>query len=475
MRLLQPGEAAYEAALAALFHGEAAAASPAAVVQPATQEEVIAALAWARERALPVCVRSGSHSRFCARDGSLVLDASRFLGRITVAEGTVRLGAGATMGAVLEALAPHGLALSVGTHPTPGLGLVLQGGIGHLSRSQGLTLDRIREIHGVRPADGAPFAINAQGWIGPPPPDGGDPARLWTLLRGAAPFLAVVTEVVLEPLPRVPLQVQRALHRLEDLEAVLSTAERLPRGCSCSLVLAHRPDAPGAAALSFAVACDEGGRSALAQLRGNWTAAGAAPALAGPWLLEVAGLEGCPPFDLPRGDGSTPEPPPPASDRRGRDRTQIFSLLLPAGRVAQGLAERLRRAAAAAPNRSCRIDLQHLGGAVAAVPPMASAFAGRSAEWSVVITALWAADDHAMATLAADWAEACFLELEPLACGLYITERHPEASLAERELRLAFGAHLESLRALRGAWDPEGVLPPLLKNACAMGGPEGSS
>lgn len=99
----------------------------------------------------------------------------------------------------------------------------------------------------------------------------------------------------------------------------------------------------------------------------------------------------------------------------------------------------------------------------------------RSAEWSVLITALWEADDHAMATLAADWAEACFLDLEPLACGLYITERHPEASLAERELRLAFGEHLESLRAWRGAWDPEGMLPSLLKNACAMGGPEGSS
>ena len=437
LRVLKPDSPAYEACLAELANGAAAAAQPAAIVQPRNTAEVGAAMAIAQREGLSLSVRGGGHSRFCAQTGSLMLDLASNLNQIRVQGDQVWVQGGACMGSLLNTLATAGRMIPVGTHATPGFGLLTMGGVGHLSRSLGLTLDAVQELKGIR-ADGVPFVASAQT----------DDSDLWALLRGGAVFLAVITEATLRTFPRRRLQVQRCLQPLESLEAELAAAEALPRQAACSFILGVPPGEQGAAVLRFAVAAEE--HAPCLQPLGQPN---------GAWSQVVGGLEELPAFELPARDGSIPSLPA-AGDRHQRARTWVYSISLPRGRVA-ALAQVLQQALSAAPNRDCRVDLQHVGGADGDVPIGATAYRGRHAEWSIVITAVWAARDITDGKQARTWAEAVFDALVPLANHYYIVQRHPGTERYATELCLAYGPMLEPLRSRKRAWDPHNKLPSL--------------
>ena len=437
--LLRPGNSAYETCLAGLHNGSAAAGQPALIVQPRNEAELIEAIQQAQQRGLSISVCSGSHSAHCARQGTLMLDLSQSMARITPHGDRVTLQGGASMGALLHTLAPQGRMVPVGTHATPGFGLLTMGGIGHLSRSLGLTLDHVESLRGVT-AQGEPFTSSAT------EPD----QELWTLLRGGAIFLAVISEATLRTAPRQPLRLARRLQSLEELDALLSRAEALPPQAACSFILGVPPDADSPQALSYAVAAEAYAEllAPLEQQPGTWT--------------QIShGLEELADFELPRLDGSIPPLPPASSDRHQRMRTKVYSISLPRGQVAP-LAAALRSAMAEAPNRDCRIDLQHVGGVDGDVPVDASAYRGREAEWSVVITAVWPPQEAEAGRAAGAWADACFDALLPLANHYYIVQRHPGTNRYAQELTLAYGPVLEALRRRKQALDPQGLLPELL-------------
>ena len=157
---LHQGESAYEETLAGVFNGDASASHPACIAQPGDEQEVAFFIRQARDQNRPLRVRSGGHSRFCSGDGALMLDLAAHWRAVSVSGDLVRVQGGCGVGAVLQALAPHGRMLPVGTHATPGFGLLTMGGLGHLSRSFGLTLDCVEVLRGVR-ADGERFEIRA--------------------------------------------------------------------------------------------------------------------------------------------------------------------------------------------------------------------------------------------------------------------------------------------------------------------------
>ena len=214
------------------------------------------------------------------------------------------------------------------------------GGVGHLSRSLGLTLDHVEELRGVT-TQGEPFTISADH------PD----RELRSLLRGGAIFCAVITEATLRTAPRSRLRLIRRLQDLDHLEALLTQAEALPRQAACSMILGVPPEASEAQLLSYAVAGEEQAE-ALAALARQPDA----------WIQTADGLDELADFELPNSDGSIPVPPPANGDRRRRMRTKVYSISLPRGQVV-ALAALLWQAMRDAPNRDCRIDLQHVGGA----------------------------------------------------------------------------------------------------------------
>jgi FAD/FMN-containing dehydrogenase len=435
--LLNPGEGAYEACLAGLHNGSAAADQPALIAQPRNEAELIEAIRLAGERGWPISVCSGSHSAHCARAGTLMLDLTQGMHRIEPRGERVWLQGGAAMGALVQALAPHGRMVPVGTHATPGFGLLTMGGVGHLSRSLGLTVDHVEELRGVT-AQGEPFTISADH------PD----RELWRLLRGGAVFLAVITEATLRTAPRNRLQLVRRLQDLDQLHTVLSQAEALPREAACSLILGVAPEASLPQVLSYAVA-SETNAGALSDLTRQPNV----------WIQSADGLEDLADFELPNADGTVPAPPP-QGDRHQRMRTKVYSISLPRGQVAE-LTALLQQAMRDAPNRDCRIDLQHVGGADGDVAIDATAYRGRQAEWSVVVTAVWPPQEVEGAEAAGHWADACFDALLPLANHYYIVQRHPGTIRYRQELELAYGPVLEALRRRKLELDPQGLLPAL--------------
>jgi FAD/FMN-containing dehydrogenase len=138
---------------------------PALIARCADVESVSRAVSFARERGLPLAVRGGGHNGagLGTCDDGVVIDLS-LLKDIDVdpRARTVRVGGGCTWGEVDSATGEHGLATPSGIISTTGVGgLTLGGGLGHLTRRFGLTIDNLLEAEMVL-ADGTTVRASAQ-------------------------------------------------------------------------------------------------------------------------------------------------------------------------------------------------------------------------------------------------------------------------------------------------------------------------
>ena len=142
---VEPGDFGYGRVRSTYMRGGA----PGLVIQPNDVAELVDALAFARDQEVPLAVRSGGHgiSGRSTNDGGIVIDLGK-LNTIEVLDEDkrlVRIGAGARWKDVAAALAPHGWALSSGDYGGVGVGgLATAGGIGWLVREHGLTIDHMR-------------------------------------------------------------------------------------------------------------------------------------------------------------------------------------------------------------------------------------------------------------------------------------------------------------------------------------------
>ena len=112
--VLVPGDDGYAGTAATLF----ADGTPDLVVRLLDAAGVAAALRYAADTGLAVTVRSGGHSMAGLSTGpdGMIIDTRRISGvrLLDPASGRVRVGAGATWGAVAAALSPLGLGLTAG-------------------------------------------------------------------------------------------------------------------------------------------------------------------------------------------------------------------------------------------------------------------------------------------------------------------------------------------------------------------------
>ncbi|MCQ4212999.1 FAD-binding oxidoreductase [Streptomyces longispororuber] len=143
---LRPGDAGYDDELAGFQTGFAQ--RPDVVFTAATADDVVAAVAHAAAEGLPVAVQATGHGLPDDTEGG-VLISTRRMTEVVVdpAARTVRIGAGARWGAVVEAAAEHGLAPLNGSAPSVGaVGYTLGGGLGILAREFGYTADHVRAV-----------------------------------------------------------------------------------------------------------------------------------------------------------------------------------------------------------------------------------------------------------------------------------------------------------------------------------------
>ena len=138
---------------------------PGAIARCVNVADVMAAVRAAREQDVLAAIRGGGHNGgglgIC--DGGLVIDLSLMRGvRVDPAARTVRAEGGCTGADVDHATHAFGMATPTGTISTTGIaGLTLGGGIGHLSRAYGLTIDNLLGVDVVL-ADGSFVTADAQ-------------------------------------------------------------------------------------------------------------------------------------------------------------------------------------------------------------------------------------------------------------------------------------------------------------------------
>ncbi len=153
--LVSPGDARYEEARK-LYNGMID-RRPALIARCADVADVIAAVNQARAAGLKLAVRGGGHNGagLGSCDGGLVIDLSAMRGtRVDPAARTVLAQGGCRWGDVDHATHAFGLATPSGIISTTGVGgLTLGGGVGHLTRSCGLSIDNLLEADVVL-ADG---------------------------------------------------------------------------------------------------------------------------------------------------------------------------------------------------------------------------------------------------------------------------------------------------------------------------------
>jgi FAD/FMN-containing dehydrogenase len=147
-RLVQPADPDYDTTRS-VYNGMID-KRPALIARCAGVADVIRSLAFGRDHGLLIAVRGGGHNGggLGTCDGGLVIDLSLMRGiRVDPATRTARVEGGCMVGDVDHATHAFGLAAPFGILSTTGVaGLTLGGGIGHLSRKCGLSIDNILEV-----------------------------------------------------------------------------------------------------------------------------------------------------------------------------------------------------------------------------------------------------------------------------------------------------------------------------------------
>jgi len=177
--VLEPGDEGFEAARL-IWNGDID-RRPAVIARCTGAADVRAAVRFARERSLAVAVRGGGHAvaghALC--EGGLVIDLSAMTGtRVDVAGATIRAQGGCLWRHVDHETQAFGLAVTGGIVTHTGVaGLTLGGGIGHLMRKHGLTIDSLLSCDVVT-ADGELLVASEQE----------NPELFWGLRGGGGNF-----------------------------------------------------------------------------------------------------------------------------------------------------------------------------------------------------------------------------------------------------------------------------------------------
>ena len=430
--LHEPGDAYYESTCT-LFNTMIE-RRPRFVAECVAVDDVVAALAFARERDLPVAVRAGGHSvaglSLC--DDGVVLDV-RGMSDIDVdpARRIARVGGGAVGAQLDRATQAHGLATTGGRVSTTGVaGLTLGGGSGWLERKHGLACDNLVAAEIVT-WDGR--IVRAS--------DDENPELLWALRGGGGSFGVVTTlEFALHPLePEVFAGL--ALFARERAHEVLRAYRDLMNGAPDELSLAF----------AFFTAPDDD-EDVPAHLHGRPVVA-----VLGMWAGEAA-------------DGERALAPirelGPDADFFGRTDYADFQCSVddPPGFRNYWTAENvvdlpdeaidaIVRRATELPAGPSQVFIVAWGGAVRRFGADHSPLGGREARFIVHPLLLWEdpADDDRCRTLA----RAVRADMRPWSTGATYPNFLGEEGGAR--MSAAYGTSTERLAAVKAEWDPNGV------------------
>ena len=394
-----------------LFNSQAADAGMLGILQPRPGQLSELIQHWRGPRPLRVC--SGGTTSRAAVDQGWTLDLREHFSQVhwDEADRTVLIEGGCRMGDVLAALLPYGRTITAGLSGLPGVGYVLTGGMGPLSRQVGLAVDNLQEIQGIW-GNGDSFLLKREQHLG---------SAEWRGLCGAAPFLAVVEKLRLTTQPLQALWIDQSSGRPEQLPDWMEEAEQFASGSSLQW---HWQ-----------------GSGTLQRMRISSTEE--------PVSQRIEGLHQLPPL------AAKPDFPQ-------RLHGEVLGLLGPAGVESwRTVLPKLSALMLRCPHPGCSLSCQQIGAATSRESVDVTSFVHRDAMWKPWITAVWPAGDEPSRQSALAWLEELWGLLQPLCPGVHLAQLHDHLPFHQRELDQAFGTWLAGLRRLKADRDPDGNLPSL--------------
>jgi FAD/FMN-containing dehydrogenase len=433
--VIRPGDPGYDDAR--MVYNAMIDKHPALIVRAQDVADVIATVNFARSQGLLLAVRGGGHNGpgLGTVEGGVVLDLGLMNGiRVDPVARTARVEGGALLGDLHHATEPFGLALPSGIISTTGVGgITLGGGLGHLTRQLGLTIDNLLEADVVL-ADGSLVTAS----------ETENPDLFWALRGGGGNF-GVVTSFLfrLQPLPN--LTAGPMLWSLDKSEEVLLWYRDF---------ITHAPD----------------------ELNGFFaflTVPAVAPFPENLWNQKMCGV-------VWAYTGADPEAAfapiraqfgPPALDWVGPIShpalNSMFDGLYPAGdqwywkadfvtTIPDEAVELHVQYGAQLPTGKSTMHLYPIDGVAARVPKDATAWSYRDAHWGMVIVGVSPdpADNQAMIA----WTRDYWRDLHPYSAGgAYVNMMMDAADEGQDRVRAAYGDHYDRLAQIKARYDPDNL------------------
>jgi FAD/FMN-containing dehydrogenase len=408
---------------------------PGLIVQCSGAADVVDCVNFAREQGLPLSIKAGGHNVAgnAVNDGGLVIDLSRMRSvHVDPAAGTARVQGGSIWGDLDRETQLFGLAVPGGVVSTTGVaGLTLHGGVGHLRRKYGLSIDSLLSVDMVT-ADGELRRASAN-----------ENEDLFWAVRGAGSNFGVVTSFEFQAYPVGPeVMVAAVFYPLDDARALLprwaafmaEAPEELSSVTFCWSIPEHEPFPPAvhgtpvlvvAAAYSGTVADGESVVQPLRELgepvidlSGPW-----------PWLGLQSGFDAL----FPKGEL-----------RYWKSRALA--------ELTEAAIDDIADFAARRPAPITDITIWHHGGAMSRVGESDTAYAGRDAPFLVTAEASWT--DPADTDAAIAWGRELWDAMGRHSTGgLYLN--FPGLGEEKEELvKAGYGANYPRLVELKTKYDP---------------------
>jgi len=431
--VLLPGSAAYEESRT-VWNGMID-RRPAAVARCLGTADVIAAVRFARERDLLLCMKGGGHNiaGLASFDHALMLDMSLMRGVFVDPRRSVaRAQCGCILGDVDRETQVHGLAAVLGFVSATGItGLTLGGGFGYLTKRWGWTSDNVRGIDLVT-AEGKLVRASEE-----------ENADLFWGLRGGGGNFGVVTGIdyALHPVgPEIVggIVAWPASEAPKVVELFRTLAEKAPPELTLATFIRIAPPAPwlpkeihGKAIVAM-IACHTGkvedGEKAVAPIKAFGKPVGDI-LVRRPYVQIQALLD--------------------ATQPKGR-RYYWKSEYLP--RIDPAILPKFLEHGARLPSPHAAVILFQLGDAVGRLPADHSPVGNRDARYVLNIAGSWenAADDGRNI----EWARAAWSDMKSFSTGgTYLNFLNEEEGRDRTEA--ALGKSLLRLAEVKAKWDPE--------------------
>ena len=385
----------------------------------------------------PLLICSGGTSSRCASQDHWTLDLRRKYNQIKIdtKNQEVEIGAGVKMGTLINELSKTGNSFPIGLSGATGMGYILSGGISPISRNKGLAIDQILQIKGLW-GSGKKFELTQ-----PKSLSSVDEKNLWRALNGAAPFLAIITNLKLKIQKINPIYIFQAILNPIQLAEFIYQAESWPKNASLQWIWGDQIKAFVVIEIDKSATLLEAKKLLRSLPISNLASSSI-----------ISGLQEMPRFCLPNNSNNS----------LFQTHSEVIGLLGERwGDKSLELIKSLDLMIKNRPNKGCYLASQQLGGATKNRASNESSFIHRNSIWKPWICGTWNKDDLNCRKNSLDWVEKVWNTMQPLCPGIHLAQMHQHLPWHSKELQKAFQDWLPELQNLKSRYDPNGILPPL--------------